>query len=252
MTVVAKILCWPIEESYCWMCRTAPETQEHFLAECPVLYPCRTRFRSQLQLAIGKAGDPGKLALDQYDAGGVSRVRLMLEGVQLNSSVIDLLETDPALRERVGYVQWCVDKITKNYLVIIWRVREALVGRVRVHSRQIIVLSSVSSARALLARQVAADESKLTWDRANRWRRQWLVWAPRPARKWQSSRVNRRRFPFYVVWRGRSTGVFYLWSDCWQSVAGVEDAGFCGARDLASAYEMLAEMLSVGSQELIN
>jgi acetyl-CoA synthetase len=55
--------------------------------------------------------------------------------------------------------------------------------------------------------------------------RPWKAWLsmaqPAPRVKTRASGINN----FFVVWVGRSTGIFYRWCDVWASVA-----GYCGAK----------------------
>ena len=49
--------------------------------------------------------------------------------------------------------------------------------------------------------------------------------------------VNVAGQPFFVVWHGRETGLFYKWADCMRSVANVAKAKFKGFATLAEAEE---------------
>ena len=64
-------------------------------------------------------------------------------------------------------------------------------------------------------------------------RQDWMAWAP------SCSLVNSRRASkrknFYVVWQGRTCGIFYRWCDTFASVAAFPGAQFKGFETLADA-----------------
>jgi hypothetical protein len=240
LTTVATLLGWPKQKATCWLCGAAIETTQHFLQECSILLPCRIRFREQLSLAVSGAGPPAVAALIQFDAGGVEQINLMLDNVRLEPAVTSAASDDKLLREQIGYVRWCVDKVSKNYLAAIWRIREALLGKLRVVNKTLVVVPSVESGTLLLRHQSDGVSSCLSWMRSNKYRHEWLAWAPKRKVRWKVAvRSVRKRYPFYVVWSGRVTGVFYKWYDCWRSVCGLADARYCGVMTLEEAEDVL-------------
>ena len=64
----------------------------------------------------------------------------------------------------------------------------------------------------------------------------WRDWLQVDERR-SSNRRRRGRAAFYVVWRGRETGIFYKWADCMRSVANVAKAKFKGFVTWAEAEE---------------
>lgn len=64
-------------------------------------------------------------------------------------------------------------------------------------------------------------------------RQQWISWVPKPSAS-PSVRPGRRK-NFFVVWCGRSVGVFYRWCDAHASVAGYDNAKFKGFDSLEDA-----------------
>ena len=40
----------------------------------------------------------------------------------------------------------------------------------------------------------------------------------------QRNRSQRKNFYIYVVFKGRTTGIFERWRDCWRSVRGLDEA----------------------------
>ena len=62
----------------------------------------------------------------------------------------------------------------------------------------------------------------------------WEPWIPRKKHKWSTCWAKSKRrgaAPFYLVERGRVPGLFYKWSDCLRSVAGLDDSVFCAIDD---------------------
>ena len=86
MMTLATLLGWPTHKATCWLCGSAAErieTTQHFLQECSVLLPCRLRFREQISLAAVGTGRPAMAALEQFDAGGIEQINLILDNVHL-------------------------------------------------------------------------------------------------------------------------------------------------------------------------
>ena len=63
----------------------------------------------------------------------------------------------------------------------------------------------------------------------------WKEWVVRePLMDWRTVKTNRRR-KYFTVWDGRKCGVFYKWSDCWNSIKFYPEPEFKGFETLAEA-----------------
>ena len=237
---VARILGADVEDGVCWLCGLEEEDIQHFLVRCPVLATCRARCRLQLCSALVGTGAIGDSILNDYDAGGLRQLRIILANVHQSRDQLDALVNDVAL-EQVAYANWCVDKKSKNYLCTIWKVRESVVGRQRIVSGALVTIPVQDASKVLLQQLVSLPSRSFTlcWATRRRWGDDYRKWCVRKSRDdVYARRSTGKRFPFYVVWCGRQVGVFYKWSDCWRSVANFEGRKFCGARSLDSAYQM--------------
>ena len=108
-----------------------------------------------------------------------------------------------------------VDKLTKNFLQACWRLREALVGKLRVEHRILIHEPGRGEVQAVMARLLGpASEHKTEVVAKGLWR----AWLDK-ARRRSGRPSKRQRSAFFVVHRGREPGLFYKWSDCQRSVA---------------------------------
>ena len=66
----------------------------------------------------------------------------------------------------------------------------------------------------------------------------WKYWGPKQKKFWtKKGKKTNRRANFYVVHKSHKTGVFYKWSDCVKSIAGLKDAKFTGYQKLQDAYD---------------
>ena len=97
------------------------------------------------------------------------------------------------------------DGVSIKFLRITWQpsgeIRQALLGKLRVVNKTLVVVSSVESGTLLLRRQSDGVSSCLSWMRSNKYRHEWLAWAPKRKVRWKVAvRSVRKRYPFYVVW----------------------------------------------------
>ena len=103
---------------------------------------------------------------------------------------------------------WLACVTAKNFLVAAWRVREAVVGRVKIRGSALLMEPSPRTYAAEVAKQVGSGTKVQFW----RWRRYWWQWVPKAASRWTGTtrRSGRRgRAAFYVVTRARENWLFY-------------------------------------------
>ena len=114
--------------------------------------------------------------------------------------------------------------------------RESIMGRVSVQGHRLICESSTLSFDAEVKKQKAGkfNSGELL---SPRFRKQWRVWEPVAAPRWRGVHAKGRkgRAPFYVVWDGRTDGLFYCWRDVKRSIAGLPEARVRGYSSLARA-----------------
>ena len=230
MKTIARILRWPLSGGCCVMCDTGEvEDTSHFLQRCPALNVCRRRLEFEIQ-CLGTEGEVGAALLAQFAAGGNEQLRLLLGAGEA-----------PVTDDQQGAkAMWVLDKACKNYISACWKLREALVGDLRVEHGRIFSESSKREVSELwrsqglrLARTSA--ENGTGFDR----REMWEAWIRRPSK--ERTAVHRRgRSAFFTVWKGRRTGVFVGWDECVEQVANVQGAKFKGFDKFQEAVDALA------------
>ena len=129
--------------------------------------------------------------------------------------------------QEVGKARWVLASTVKNYLVCCWAARKARVGTIRVCHGALLHTPAPPATGLVPSAPVARDLlGEATYH-------DWAGWArlPKPPDPKSSHFSN-----FFVVWRGRSLGVFYKWADVWRSVAGFPRPMFKGFATLEQAY----------------
>ena len=230
MERIATVLKWPQAGGRCLLCRTgAIEDAEHFLLQCPALLRHRLAFREVLQASLPYAGSAGRAYLDEFLLAldnDPARALALLAGAEfLLTCPVAELELVAEHAELVGKAAWLFDKICKNFLSRCWKARENLVGKITVTEGRL--------SHFPLEPRTLHDPSPPIVHFPASCRQDWMAWAP------SCSLVNSRRASkrknFYVVWQGRTCGIFYCWCDTFASVAAFPGAQFKGFETLADA-----------------
>jgi hypothetical protein len=136
-------------------------------------------------------------------------------------------------RYHCGLAEWVLDKCTKNFFLMLDRMRQSLLGSLRIIAGRLWVGPSkftpaqfaLSQALPLTVTSKAAEALPSLYD--------WMP--PSPDRMCWVKDVSSRPSPFFVVHRGRRSGVFHKWSDCKACVVGLNDAVFKGFPSLQDA-----------------
>lgn len=162
-----------------------------------------------------------------------TQMRLMLGGDWLEPARPPESEAE-AFREQCAQARWMLDKASKNCLLMCWKLRQALVGKMSVcNGRLDTEKSDAQAARVLLARQAMR---KLAGAAAVGCRQFCMQWAT-DAREADSASPGRRkrRAAFYVVFAGREPGICSSWFQCRKNVANYAGARFRGYASLEAA-----------------
>ena len=230
MPRIAQSMKWPESRGRCMLCGQAREDVGHFLLDCPVLRPCRAKFEDGLRHALVAQGPPGIALLSRFSSCRDSRLGLLLgSGPRVLQESTGL----EACREQGARACWQLDKMAKNYLVACWRARQSIMGVVSVTKGVLKRDPPPAGTKEVLSRQSAGWKGCTPAVTAEH-RKFWEQWLPKDETGWSRSG---RRGPanFYVVHKGRRTGIFYKWSDCMRSVAGCHMARFQGFMSLENA-----------------
>jgi hypothetical protein len=136
-------------------------------------------------------------------------------------------------------VNWCLDKLVKNFICAAWSMREACIGKVNVVCGRLMLVPPTRCYRRLLAKQLEPSVNAFVWNRRAEWESDWRAWMPTQVKYWKKFKRRCRpgRFPFYAVWGGDCAGVYYKWADVWRVVADNDGYRFCGFYSMDEAYE---------------
>ena len=205
MPSVARMMRWPACGGKCVLCGLdEEESVAHFLQRCPTLAPCRERFEREVEARLCLAGQPRTQLLALLHSGGRAQLRALLGEPDIEPLADD---ADQAETNQQACALW-VDKLTKNFLQACWRLREALVGKLRVEHRVLIHEPGRGEVQAVMARLLGpASEHKTEVVAKGLWR----AWLDK-ARRRSGRPSKRQRSAFFVVHRGREPGLFYKWS----------------------------------------
>ena len=203
--------------------------------------PCREHLLRVLRTLLPMAGVPGLEFLARVEIGGDARLRVIL-GAGLPSGPSDL-----AHREHFGCAHWLVDKASKNFLVACWRLRETLLGTLRVTGGRLVRCFSNKVYEVEVAKQRAATAQQQD---VNIYKHFWEPWMPRKVSRWRdmtahSTRPERKfKAAFYVVKGGHVDGLHYAWRHVVRSLRGRPDGRVLGFDSLREA-ERVATALGV-------
>ena len=222
---IAKQLGWPSRGGRCLYCGVgAVEDVRHFVLECKRFDGC-LRFWNELRAMLVANDDGGNVFLRLYWSLDLDdRLLFLLGGSQ--KWIVD------------GVVRWMVEKAFKNFLVACWKFRQAVIGVVAVRNGQLFVSPPVVVA-ALPGAPVP-----VLWD-ASVVKKFECFWGPYVVNVKSREAVLRSgsggRAPFFVVSRGRQTGIFDSWERCAESVSGFKGAVFKGCFSLSDAKVLWAK-----------
>lgn len=233
---IAKMVRWPEAGTLCMLCDSLQrEDIWHFIIVCPLLEPCRTKLSRELVTSMKGFGVPGKVLLEKFFRNDKSRLEVILgqehpELVLLTGS--GRVDADMNVAMLCARVRLQVDKLVKSFLVACWRVREAAIGKLRVVDGRVVV--SRKGVATQLARYLADQKSGSGLGNVQapeKEVRRWMSWPTRHTLK----RVSNSKPAFYIVFRGRWTGLYYKWSDCVLAMRGWPDPLVKGFRTLEEA-----------------
>ena len=226
---VAKENRLPISSALCLLCKDGEaENGEHFL-HCPALAQGRKMFEDVISRSLPKCGPPGRAMLRELRVHGGLCTRLLLGG-RMNWR--EEFMQNSKLLDQCGKAEWMLNKAIKNMLVNCWRLRAKLLGQIDkceslgwklVKDRKPSTVGKMNFISSLTATYAQ--------------RQFWRPWVPARRRNWKRS-GKKGRSNFYAVITGRRGEVFYKWSDCVRSMAGMEGAEVKGFQTLQEACDM--------------
>ena len=127
---IARFMNWPAIGGSCLLCSSGEtENVEHFVLRCAALQKARSRCDEGLHLALPLLGIPGATLWARYQTPE-GRFGLLLGN---SPKVLKEQQVDTAVHaEDWARACWVMDKAAKNLLVAMWRMRDAIMGKVSV------------------------------------------------------------------------------------------------------------------------
>ena len=193
-------------------------------------------------------GRPGMVILEKFVKCEETKLEVILSQDHPELVVLEGLKRikngeDIALK--CGIARWKTNQLAKQFLSVCWRIREAAVGKLRIVNGHVVSACSGSGDRLaqLLAEQLD-DVKAPSQTSTNIVPEQWLT-------RWQWRNPGqcqpKGKSTFYVVFRGRCTGIFYKWTDCMRMIRGFSDPMVRGYTTLAKAEKAMSK---AGLQDL--
>ena len=129
------------------MCRSGDiEDVKHLLITCPALADCRADFLHLLKHALPQAGVAGAHLRDlflQHFLLHRSEALCLLLGSQPEFPACPVAMDQELYDEQCGKAAWLLDKVSKNYIVRCWRVRQSMIGTITIGEGQAGSIASV-------------------------------------------------------------------------------------------------------------
>ena len=114
-----------------------------------------------------------------------------------------------------------------------WRIRQVAMGRPRIENGQL--RHTRTQVGDLTVTEMLEQQSKPLQPSHDRCMRTPLtLWLPKPKAQHKAG-TDKTRAAFYIVFSGRTTGLFYKWTDCLWSTKGYPNARAKGYRTLPAA-----------------
>jgi hypothetical protein len=127
---------------------------------------------------------------------------------------------------------WLFDKISKNYISRCWKARTARQGSFTIKGGQLVCIEPATPSAVFAAPRCGV--AGISYDKSLS--HEWLAHIPKPS---SGSRARNSAANFYVVWVGRSTGIFHKYSSVHALVSGFPGAKFKGFDSLEKAQVAL-------------
>jgi hypothetical protein len=223
----AKLAGLPPAAGSCLLCRSAPETVEHFLQQCPALSDIRNTLSTTFEELLPTLGASGRQALSRYRQGGDPQLHVLLGDTSF-------FAPDAPEEERAKVAQ-SVDRVAKSFFVHCWKFRTARIGQPRLtycsRSGQWAITESASIP--------VTPSSSTTFVSPVRVSDDWRSWVERAPRFDWSHHKRTLRKKFFAVASGPHPGVFYTWRDTWEAIKADDSPLFKGFQTMAEAYAWL-------------
>ena len=125
---------------------------------------------------------------------------------------------------------WSLGKSVKNFLLVLWRKRRALLGDLTIAEGRIVRKPPTEATLRWYYRHQRTLRAPLAQVdlHSHNVREFWEPWLPYLRSYSPRQYKKNRRKNYFRVWEGHTTGVFYKWSDCKSAVSGYPGPKFLG------------------------
>ena len=129
MSRLFTLLKLPAAAAMCPLCKDGTrETTEHFVLHCPSLEPERVAFLTRLRHVMQQLGTPGEHVLRSFRTDPFALLDAALGGLPQLPAGHGSLQEQRRDKELRAQTLWAFDKVVKNFVMILWRTRNATVG----------------------------------------------------------------------------------------------------------------------------
>ena len=130
---------------------------------------------------------------------------------------------------------------TKNFIRIAWRRRTAKIGSLCLqpsNSGRLALVHTPPVSDVIAEPYISLPPSEPLRITDPSLKEFWSPWLNSCRTSHMKQHSPSRRKNFFLVWRGRKTGIFYKWSHCYASIRGYKDAKFKGFDSLQEAITL--------------
>ena len=222
----------------CPICMQGRDDTRHFIGACPAFVRERAKLQQQIRTNMFLLGKPGALVLSQlqedpevwFDTVLGAKIRIKLP------NALSGAETHQ-FQAYAAKALWSLDKSVKNFLLVLWRKRRALLGDLTIAEGRIVRKPPTEATLRWYYRHQRTLRAPLAQVdlHSHNVREFWEPWLPYLRSYSPRQYKKNRRKNYFRVWEGHTTGVFYKWSDCKSAVSGYPGPKFLGFPTLEEA-----------------
>ena len=213
----------------CPVCRkAAPEDEHHLLWGCPMFSEDRATMKAMVEQVLRQAGQAGQQARKLLQDH--TKLQQVILGTPLPITVPPGSKRDQAEFKKNGAkLLWALDKIAKNFLLVVWKRRTAIAGTFSIENGALTANPPDAKHRRWLCNNRSRRPLTPSLNIHSRQLQQfWSPWLRYFKKCNDRSYEKKCRKNFYRVWCGRRVGLFYKWSDCLESIRGYPSPKFKG------------------------
>ena len=233
-----SLLKLPPEDALCPLCQGDRDDTYHIIGACPVFARERRHLQQQVRSNMACLGEPGAAILSQLQDDPEVWFDTVLGAYRSIDIPNGLTGTEiHQFKMLAAKTLWSLDKSVKNFLLVLWKKRRALVGDLTIADGRIVRNDPPPATRQWYRRYQRSLRSSLPKVELhdNSVREFWEPWMSCLRDPHLKDYKKNRRKNYFRVWMGHTRGVFYKWSDCKTAITGYNNPKFKGFPTLEKA-----------------